>query len=95
MRLQERIDSTLGRSAGFGYFFLTVDSLGFRFAPTPGSSTQKTRRAREAGDGGCDYKHALMPLSAAPRALVIFLTVGSWGSASLHPRLYAVTRSAG
>src|SRR6185436_1178639 len=34
-------------------------------------------------------------LSPAPRALRTFLHEWSWGSASLHPRLYAATRSAG
>ena len=34
--------------------------------------TQRTCRAREAADSGCDYKNALIPLSAAPRALIIF-----------------------
>jgi len=32
------------------------------------------------------------PLSAAPRAFTIFKR--SWGSAALHPRLYAVVRFA-
>src|SRR5687767_1256041 len=34
-------------------------------------------------------------LSPAPRVLPMFLHGWSWGSAALHPRLYAVTRSAG
>src|SRR5688572_91074 len=34
-------------------------------------------------------------LSPAPRVLQMFLHGWSWGSAALHPRLYAVTRSAG
>ena len=36
----------------------------------------------------------MIRLSAAPRAFDIFDT-GSWGFAALHPRLYAVGRSAG
>jgi len=35
----------------------------------------------------------MSPLSAAPRALIIF-EQRSWGSAALHPRLYAVVRFA-
>src|SRR5688572_19500492 len=34
-------------------------------------------------------------LPPAPRVLPMFLHGWSWGSAALHPRLYAVTRSAG
>ena len=36
----------------------------------------------------------MIRLSAAPRAFIIFDN-GSWGFASLHPRLYADTRCAG
>ena len=35
------------------------------------------------------------PLSSAPRTLQMFLHGWTWGYAALHPRLYAVTRSAG
>src|SRR2546421_4638491 len=51
--------------------------------------TQRTCRAREAADSGCEYKNALIPLSAAPRAFNNFVE-GSWGSAALHPRIKVI-----
>jgi len=54
----------------------------------------KTCRAREAGDSGRNNKNALMLLPAASRALNSFVD-GSWGSAPLHPRLYAIARYRG
>ncbi|MDX6614842.1 MAG: hypothetical protein QOD75_4028 [Blastocatellia bacterium] len=55
-------------------------------------------RAREAGDGGTDASTSTIAcddkLSAASRALVHW-GAGSWGYASLHPRLYAAGRFAG
>ena len=42
---------------------------GVERSATPGSSTQKTCRARGAGDSGNDKTNPLMPLSAASRAL--------------------------
>jgi hypothetical protein len=62
---------------------------------TPGTPTpKKIPEPAEAGDSGCDYKNALMPLSAAPRTSNNFVDC-PWGFASLHPRLYAFGRSAG
>jgi len=67
---------------------------GVERSETPGSSTQKNCRARGAAEGGCYYKNALIRLSAAPRASNNLDNV-SWGSASLHPRLYAIARYRG
>jgi len=53
----------------------------------------KTCRARGAGDSGRN-KNPLMLLPAASRALNNFVD-GSWGSAALHPRLYAIARYRG
>ena len=51
--------------------------------------------SRGAADSGLiKIPTVMIELSAAPRALIIF-DDGSWGSAALHPRLYATTRSAG
>jgi len=61
---------------------------------TPGPVNQKKLAARGAGDGGCDNQIAWMPLSAASRTLIHFVD-HSWGSASLHPRLYAYAGFAG
>src|SRR5258706_9489447 len=66
---------------------------GVKRSETPGWTSPKKRRAREAADSGCVNKNVLIPLSAAPRASDIF-PHGSWGFAALHPRLYAVVRSA-
>jgi hypothetical protein len=64
---------------------------------TPGYSTPKCSRAREAADGGREYKKQIRDGSTVGRSagFVLVFGGGSWGSAALHPRLYAIGRFAG
>jgi len=69
---------------------------GVKRSETPGSSTRKPCRAREAADSVRDYEYHSWRFDCRPlRGPLLFSTPGSWGFAALHPRLYAVGRFAG
>src|SRR5688572_19500493 len=86
------------RSAGFANVFAWL-VLGFRCAPPQALRCHPLRGFCQcfcmAGPGVPLRSTPGFTLSPAPRVLPMFLHGWSWGSAALHPRLYAVTRSAG
>ena len=61
---------------------------------TPGSSRKQSKEPAERPIAGEISNTIINPLSAASRALIVFQRA-SWGFAALHPRLYAIARSAG
>src|SRR5687767_1256040 len=85
--------TSVTRSAGFANVFAWL-VLGFRCAPPQALRCHPLRGFCQcfcmAGPGVPLRSTPGFTLSPAPRVLPMFLHGWSWGSAALHPRLYAV-----